>query len=189
MKQNVSKSIGYIVSAWSTLLVCSLIFSVGILTGCDTPRRKVKEDAGTVQGNEVVKKEEPKQPVDKSSKKSPMYYPRPIKVRAPIKGQLKPVKLDPRVKKRSFVAPHMRYMVEQQLDVVIQALEMYASNHEGLYPDSLEQLAQEQGLTFTPRDPWGRKYTYKSLGNSYTLFSNGPDGKPRTDDDVGPKTY
>ncbi len=39
-----------------------------------------------------------------------------------------------------------------------------------------------------PKDPWGRKYAYRSPGQhnreDYDLFSNGPDGVEGGDDDV-----
>ena len=70
----------------------------------------------------------------------------------------------------------------------------------GSYPKSLQDLLQQpigatkwHGPYFDPPklpvDPWGHKYFYEYPGkhntNSYDLFSAGPDGKPRTDDDIG----
>ena len=39
-------------------------------------------------------------------------------------------------------------------------------------------------LSSSLRDEWGREFIYKKTGSGYVLFSAGPDGRPRTDDDI-----
>ena len=70
------------------------------------------------------------------------------------------------------------------------------------YPNSLEELweeptdselAEEWGGPYLDEplkpDPWGNPYQYTAEGkhntNKYDLWSNGPDGKTGTDDDIG----
>lgn len=71
----------------------------------------------------------------------------------------------------------------KQLKMLSTGLEIHKVIHEKGYPESLEDLSK------TPRDftdAWGRPYVYKASEDrgTYTLFSLGPDGRPRTEDDL-----
>jgi general secretion pathway protein G len=51
-------------------------------------------------------------------------------------------------------------------------------------PDRWKPLLEEE-----VKDPWGHSYEYRNPGkhnpDRYDVFSDGPDGKPDTDDDIG----
>lgn len=58
------------------------------------------------------------------------------------------------------------------------------------YPQSLDQLTRPPGSLQPLRreirpDPWGNDWNYTRSGrDSFTLCSNGPDGRPGTEDDL-----
>ena len=77
------------------------------------------------------------------------------------------------------------------------ALDAYEVDN-GNYPRSLGDLIQQPGnakswhgpyLDKIPQDPWGQNYEYVFPGkhnqSGYDIFSDGPDGKAGTDDDIG----
>ena len=80
-----------------------------------------------------------------------------------------------------------------QLDItnLFQVLRLYKLDSK-LYPTQAEGL---QALTGPPRpyldrlplDPWGRPYQYANPGKraEVEVYSNGPDGIPGTEDDIG----
>jgi hypothetical protein len=55
------------------------------------------------------------------------------------------------------------------------------------YPASLEHVEKEVYGNFIPVDPWGQAYIYKRDGDSYELFSKGPDEQAGTADDIEPE--
>jgi general secretion pathway protein G len=68
----------------------------------------------------------------------------------------------------------------------------------GFYPKNANDLLQQPNnaknwhgpyLDKFPQDPWGNNYEYTYPGkhnlNGYDLWSDGPDGKSGTDDDIG----
>lgn len=68
-----------------------------------------------------------------------------------------------------------------------QAVEEYAMDHAGTYPDSLEQLIEkdENGRAYLkaeeiPKDPWGLEYLYDPAtdGDNYRIYTLGKDGQP-----------
>ncbi len=68
------------------------------------------------------------------------------------------------------------------------ALTMYAAEL-GSYPrggsfDALDALVPSFIPALPRHDPWGRPYHYDSDGSSFTLWSEGPDAAPHTEDDV-----
>jgi type II secretory pathway pseudopilin PulG len=70
--------------------------------------------------------------------------------------------------------------VKTQLTAYDEALRAYYSGHER-FPEP-SQITQ--ALNWRP-DPWGNTYRYVwESQKSYTLSSDGPDGKSGTDDDV-----
>jgi general secretion pathway protein G len=81
---------------------------------------------------------------------------------------------------------------EIQMATFRDALDMFKIDN-GTYPDTgtgLEALAAAGYLRDNrmPVDPWNRPYMYISEdGWSYQVWSNGPDGKPGTEDDAFPK--
>ena len=70
---------------------------------------------------------------------------------------------------------------------VAEGIEKFYEKH-GKFPDRLEEIR----VYMEPRDPgflfdyWEQPYWYQRVGDSYELFSVGPDGLPETDDDIRP---
>jgi hypothetical protein len=68
------------------------------------------------------------------------------------------------------------------------ALTMYAADTGGYPPGdsfgALEVLVPSFVPALPGHDPWGSPYRYDSDGNSFTLWSEGPDATPHTEDDV-----
>jgi hypothetical protein len=67
------------------------------------------------------------------------------------------------------------------------AIELYALEH-GAYPASenwFEELKRSHTIdsALVNRDPWGRAYVYRRLGDGFDLFTTGPDGLAATADD------
>ena len=79
-----------------------------------------------------------------------------------------------------------------QLNSLVKNIEYYKLTH-GQYPDSLKQLLEDdklapindavQGMN-TKGDSY---YNYGKVGDKYFLFSSGPDGIPKTKDDLFPQ--
>ena len=65
---------------------------------------------------------------------------------------------------------------------ISRALEAYQRAH-GELPENLDALAPVE-LRELPRDPWGHPYQYLRLGQYFQLVSMGPDGLPKTVDDL-----
>ena len=70
----------------------------------------------------------------------------------------------------------------------------YPTTEEGLNalvnaPESLESRWKGPYVRNIPLDPWGNPYQYRSPAvkskDGYDVWSNGPDGQPDTDDDIG----
>jgi hypothetical protein len=81
---------------------------------------------------------------------------------------------------------------QTQLNSLVKNIEFYKIQH-GQYPDSLQELLTDDKLA-TINDPIQtvqlRKnsfYNYKKIGDKYSLFSSGQDGKPNTKDDLFPQ--
>lgn len=76
-----------------------------------------------------------------------------------------------------------------ELESIATALESFRRER-GSYPESKSEAALIDNLS--PRylarvirvDPWHQPYEYEGARTSFVLRSNGPDGKPQTDDDV-----
>jgi hypothetical protein len=66
------------------------------------------------------------------------------------------------------------------------AVQTYRAQNGGRLPTSLAELSSSGILTESPKDPWGREIAYipSPDGKTYSLFSVGPDGAPRTADDI-----
>ncbi len=81
---------------------------------------------------------------------------------------------------------------QMQLNSLVKNIEFYKMTH-GQYPDSLEQLLEDdklapindavQGMN-TKGDSY---YNYQKIGDKYLLFSSGQDGIPNTKDDLFPQ--
>lgn len=78
--------------------------------------------------------------------------------------------------------PTCRPKVHVDMDRIRDALEAYAGDHGGLYPESLAVLvtADEQGRRYLsqyrlPRDPWNREYVYVP-GHPPNVLTYGRDG-------------
>lgn len=57
----------------------------------------------------------------------------------------------------------------------------------GEYPQSLEQLVEEEYLKKVPNDPWNRAYVFAVPGpggEDFVIQSNGPDKQEGNDDDI-----
>ena len=66
------------------------------------------------------------------------------------------------------------------------AIQTYRTQNGDRLPTSLAELSSSGILTESPKDPWGREIAYipSPDGKTYSLFSVGPDGAPRTSDDI-----
>jgi hypothetical protein len=66
------------------------------------------------------------------------------------------------------------------------AVQTYRTQNGDRLPTSLAELSSSGVLTEAPKDPWGREIAYipSPDGKTYSLFSVGPDGAPRTSDDI-----
>jgi hypothetical protein len=66
------------------------------------------------------------------------------------------------------------------------AVQTYRTQNGDRLPTSLAELSSSGILTESPKDPWGREIAYipSPDGKTYSLFSVGPDGAPRTSDDI-----
>lgn len=64
------------------------------------------------------------------------------------------------------------------------AIETYRTDHAGAMPGALTDLPGVDAEKLN--DPWGRPYSYtiKPDGRSFTIHSDGKDGKPGTSDDI-----
>jgi hypothetical protein len=66
------------------------------------------------------------------------------------------------------------------------AVQTFRTQNGDRLPSSLAELSSSGILTEAPKDPWGREIAYipSPDGKTYSLFSVGPDGAPRTSDDI-----
>ena len=66
------------------------------------------------------------------------------------------------------------------------AVQTYRTQNGDRLPTSLAELSSSGILAESPKDPWGREIAYipSPDGKTYSLFSVGPDGAPRTSDDI-----
>lgn len=81
---------------------------------------------------------------------------------------------------------------QMQLNNLVKNIEFYKLQY-GQYPDNLQELLKDDKLS-PVHDPiqsvqhrQNAIYNYKRIGNRYTLFSSGQDGKPNTKDDLFPQ--
>jgi len=74
------------------------------------------------------------------------------------------------------------------------AIGRYPTTEEGLNalvtaPESLAERWKKPFAKSIPLDPWGNAYSYRcppqKSNVGYDIWSNGPDGQPDTDDDIG----
>lgn len=81
------------------------------------------------------------------------------------------------------------YITKAKVDIkaLDQAVEEYAMDHAGIYPDSLEVLIEkdENGQAYLkreelPKDPWNLEYLYDppTEGSNYRIYTLGKDGQP-----------
>jgi hypothetical protein len=85
-----------------------------------------------------------------------------------------------------------KLMAQDNLNGLVKSIEFYKLQHSH-YPDSLRQIntsgfvfiydSMDQSQALSKQT---KLYYYKRIGNKYTLFSSGFDGKPYTNDDVFP---
>ncbi|NOT31578.1 MAG: type II secretion system major pseudopilin GspG [Planctomycetes bacterium] len=102
----------------------------------------------------------------------------------------------PNVVRRLFAAT--RATAEANIMTIAQALDSYAVENMGRYPDTLEALVtpDENGHTFlnretVPTDPWGQPYVYEppSGGRKLNVISYGKDTAPGGEGDDADITY
>ena len=109
----------------------------------------------------------------------------------------------------SIVAPNMfgakekadMNVAKAQISVLKRAMKMYRLDMGG-YPEKMEELREkpsdkDMAEKWTEpyldeplgKDPWNNEYQYLAKGkknpDGFDLWSNGPDGKSGTDDDIG----
>ncbi len=71
-----------------------------------------------------------------------------------------------------------------------QAVQIFAMNHNGKLPDTLEELTagtdDEPGLLKEGaiNDSWGTPFTFVKTGKKFKITSAGPDGETGTEDDI-----
>lgn len=76
--------------------------------------------------------------------------------------------------------------VKPDITAISSAVDQYAIENDGRYPESLEALVvpDEHGLSYlgqatVPRDAWGQEYGYEPPGkNDYRVFTYGSGGVP-----------
>ncbi len=91
----------------------------------------------------------------------------------------------------NFFADSDKMIVRNELNAAVKAIEFHKLQTTS-YPDSLPQLMEDDSLfaiydLFTKETrPPASYFTYYKIGNKYTIFSVGPDGKPNTADDMYP---
>jgi general secretion pathway protein G len=89
---------------------------------------------------------------------------------------------------------------KSQVGLVKSSIDMYRL-HTNKYPSKIDELWEEPGdssladkwsgpyLEKLKEDPWGNEYQYTAEGKKnsgkYDFWSNGPDGKSGTEDDIG----
>ena len=79
-------------------------------------------------------------------------------------------------------------VVKNDISTLCTAINTYAVENGGIFPDSLEVLVQPdengktylQGFTTVPRDPWKNEYVYEPPDGTrdYRVISYGKDGQP-----------
>lgn len=76
-------------------------------------------------------------------------------------------------------------MAQVDIWTLANALDQYAAEHEGLYPETLEALLSpdEGGTNYLgsdalPVDPWGNPYQFEIVEGELRVFSHGADGLP-----------
>ncbi len=81
---------------------------------------------------------------------------------------------------------------QEYLNSLVADIEFYKQQN-GIYPDSLEELLQnnkyaqiDDPLLLRSFHETHTKFNYKRVDNSYVLFSSGIDKKPNTPDDIYP---
>jgi len=92
----------------------------------------------------------------------------------------------PNVMKKLFTANITK--AKADITAIANAVDQYAIENAGRYPDSLELLVtpDENGFTFlkgevVPKDPWGFEYGYEppaAGSQTYRVLSYGKDGSP-----------
>jgi general secretion pathway protein G len=81
---------------------------------------------------------------------------------------------------------HFRWKARADIAAISEAITRYALDHEGLYPENLGALIEEdaQGFTYLdidtiPKDPWGTEYVYfppRPGAQDFRVISLGRDG-------------
>jgi hypothetical protein len=74
-------------------------------------------------------------------------------------------------------------LASSRIEIAVQA---YRAQNGDRLPSSLAELSSSGILAESPKDPWGQEIAYipSPDGKTYSLFSVGPDGAPRTSDDI-----
>jgi hypothetical protein len=81
---------------------------------------------------------------------------------------------------------------QMQLNSLVKNIEFYKLQH-GQYPGNLQELVKDDKLApindaiQSVQFRQNATYNYERIGNRYTLFSSGQDGKPHTKDDLFPQ--
>ena len=75
------------------------------------------------------------------------------------------------------------------LKTIDRAIEIYMTDNTDCPPELDELVASGELKKHSLEDPWGQPYQYQYPGSKdpsgYDLWSNGPDKKPGTEDDIG----
>ena len=101
----------------------------------------------------------------------------------------------PNVVRKLFVANTTK--AKADIASIARAIDDYAVENNGRYPESLEVLVtpDANGYTFlnretVPLDPWGHEFIYEpGSGNKFNVISYGKDGQPGGEGDDADLTY
>ena len=101
----------------------------------------------------------------------------------------------PNVVRKLFVANKTK--AKADITAIARAIDDYAVENNGRYPESLEVLVtpDANGFTFlnketVPVDPWGHEFVYEPGGGSkFNVISYGKDGQPGGEGDDADITY
>lgn len=95
-------------------------------------------------------------------------------------------------KSASFIKDSFEEISQMQLNSLVKNIEYYKLTH-GQYPDRLEQLRDDDKFAPINDAAQGMNtkgevfYNYEKIGDKYSLYSSGQDGKPNTKDDLFPQ--
>lgn len=169
--------------SFGALVVCS-----ALVAGC-TERRETAQPVHLTMPTPGPTSTEPAPKLELTEPPPAPEKPAPAQPVDPAVAEIE--RLDPALAGRRLA------QAESDIESIDDALEHYALNNSGWYPDSLEVLVTPDvnGATYLkatklPQDPWGRDYVYelqssgRQMSKLYTLGRDGRAGGTGEDADV-----